>query len=45
MRNGTWETVATIVCFSGLIAYMNNWYALIPMIALVIMFLGFGGGE
>ena len=45
MRRGILETVATIVCFSGLIAYMNNWYALIPMIALVILFLGFGGGE
>ena len=42
MKRGIWETVATIICFSGLIAYQNNWYALIPMIALVILFLGLG---
>lgn len=42
MKRGILETVATIVCFSGLIAYMNNWYALIPMMVLVILFCGLG---
>ena len=42
MKRGILETVATIVCFSGLIAYMNNWYALIPMMTLVILFCGLG---
>ena len=45
MRRGILETVATIVCFSGLIAYMNNWYALIPMVGLIILFLGLGDGQ
>lgn len=45
MRSGTWETVATIVCFSGLIGYMHNYYLLVPMGLLVVLFLGFGGGK
>lgn len=45
MKRGPLETVAAIVCFSGLIAYMNTWYALIPMFFLILVFLGFGGEE
>ena len=41
MKRGILETVAAIVCFSGLIAYQNNPYWLTPMVALVFIFLGF----
>ena len=40
MKRGILETVSVVICFSALIAYFNNWYALIPMIVLVILFLG-----
>lgn len=45
MRRGILETVAAIVCFSALIGYQDNPYWLIPMVAMVILFLGFGGSE
>lgn len=42
MRRGILETVATIVCFSILIGYQDNPYWLVPMVGLVILFLGLG---
>jgi hypothetical protein len=42
-RTGTWETVAAIACFSGLIAYQNNPYWLIAMIGFAFVYLAFNG--
>jgi len=42
-RTGTFETVAAIVCFSGLIAYQNNPYWMIPMVAFALVYLAFNG--
>lgn len=41
MKRGILESVATIICFSGLIAYLNNYYMLIPMLCILFVYLGF----
>lgn len=43
MKRGILETVASIACFTFLIAYMKEPLWLVPMVAFNIVFLGLGG--
>ena len=40
MKKGILESVATIISFSALVAIMNNYYMLIPMMCLVLLYMG-----
>jgi len=40
MKKGILESVAAIISFSALIAVMNNYYMLIPMMCLVLLYMG-----
>lgn len=42
MHKGTLENVATIICFSILLGYTQNYLLFMPMFALVIWFSGIG---
>lgn len=42
-RTGTLETVASIVCFSGLIAKTGNTLWMLPMVCFVVLFMAYNG--
>jgi hypothetical protein len=38
MKRGILETIAILICFSGLIAYFHNLYLMIPMFILMMLY-------